>query len=208
VAEVEEKDVSGVSSIEVRLSEHTVVESNSGWFVDEPGDAELGDLGSIEDSLPLLLGEVGRDGEHCSLVLEIVLLEDQSKLVEVGSEDLLGEEGLSGTLVFDFEGNAIILIHTFGRAEFFLGSEHWVVGSESEESVRVGDGVFEVGFHFDISSFTNIPLVCSIADNDGGLSEVSLISDDLDSSSLGYGHFARPGTKIDTDRGTDLLIAH
>ena len=29
VAEVEEKDVSGVSSIEVRLSEHTIVESNS-----------------------------------------------------------------------------------------------------------------------------------------------------------------------------------
>ena len=41
------------------------------------------------------------------------------------------------------------------EAEFFLGSEHGVVGSESEESVRVGDGIFEVGFHFDISSFTN-----------------------------------------------------
>ena len=154
------------------------------------------------------MSEVGRNGEHCSFVFEIVLLEDQSEFIEVCSKDLLGVEGFSGALVFDFKGNAIILIHTFGRAEFFLGSEHRVVRFEPEESIRVGDGIFEVGFHFDISSFTNIPLVCSVADNDWGLSKVSLISDDLDSSSLGDGDFARPGTKIDTYRGTDLLIAH
>jgi hypothetical protein len=121
---------------------------------------------------------------------------------------LLRVEGFSGTLIFNLKGNAVIFIHTFGRTEFFLSSEHWIIRSKTKESVRVGNGIFEVRFHFDISSFTNISLVCSIADNDGGLSKVSLISDDLNSSSLGYGDFASPGTKIDTDRGTDLLIAH
>lgn len=99
-------------------------------------------------------------------------------------------------MIFDFKGDTIVFIHTFGRAEFFLGSQHWVVGLESKESVRVRDSIFEVGFHFDVSSFTNISLVSSIADNNWGLSEVGFVGDDLDSSSFRHGDFACPGAEI------------
>lgn len=84
-----------------------------------------------------MLGEVGWDCEDGSFVLEIVFLKNEPEFIKIGGEYLLGEEGFGCALVFDFKGNTVFFIHTFGRAEFFLSSKHGVVGFESEESVRV-----------------------------------------------------------------------
>ena len=102
--------------------------------------------------------EVGRHSQHCSFVLEVVLLQNELQLVEVSCVDLLGVEVLHLSLRPNLERNSVLFRDAFGRTELGLGPEEGEGRGKAEEAHGVGDCVFEVGFHFNVAGFTNVAL--------------------------------------------------
>ena len=94
------------------------------------------------------------------------------------------------TLVLDLESNAVIFGGALGRTVSFFLPEEGVILSKTEESRRKGDCVFPVGFDLDVSGLTDLPFRGSVAYDAGSLSEVSLVGDDFDATSLGDCDFA------------------
>ena len=92
---------------------------------------------------------MGGDSNDRGLVVEVVLLQGDLQLVEVGREDLLGEERLGLSLVLDFKGNPVVLDVALGGAELLLCSEKGVVVAQSEKAKGESDGVPPVGLHLD-----------------------------------------------------------
>ncbi len=89
VPKVNKEDVSGVSGMELILPEHSIIKGNGGWLIEQPGNIELCNFGSIIDCFSLLLCEISRDGQDGRFVLEVILLENELELVEVSCEHLL-----------------------------------------------------------------------------------------------------------------------
>lgn len=111
-------------------------------------------------------------------------------------------------LIVDIEGDSILVLEGFGWGEFGLSPEERVGGVKAEESHGWYDGVFEVGFHFNVSTFADLSLLFAVANNTGSLPEIGLIGDDLDATSFSDGDFAFVSTKIDTDGSRLKLLWH
>lgn len=80
------------------------------------------------------------------------------------------------------------------------------MGIEAEESHGSDDCIFEVGFHFNISTFADLSLLFSITDDAGSLPEVGLVGDDFYTSSFSDCDFAFVCANIDTDGGWNKLL--
>ena len=112
------------------------------------------------------------------------------------------------TLVLNIEGYFVAFGGAFAGAKLFLSSEEGVVTSESEEAGGIGNRIFPVGFDFDVSCFSDLSFVGSVADNAGGLPEVGLVGDDLDASSFSNCYFTGEAAQVDSYRNCHLLLVH
>ena len=79
---------------------------------------------------------------------------------------------------------------------------------QAQKPGGVRNCILKVRFHFDVAGFSDAPFGRPIAYDAGGLPKVGLVGDDLDTSSFGHCDFAGIRTDINTNRGTNLLIAH
>jgi len=144
--------------MQVVLSEYSVIKGYRCGLSNQTSDVEFCDFSSIKDSLSFLLSVIGRDSNHCSLVVEIVFLKNKLEFVNVSCKDLLSIESFLLALVLDLESNTIIFSGAFGRAVPLLLSEEGVILSQTKESSWKSDRVFPVGLNFDVSGLTDLPL--------------------------------------------------
>lgn len=109
-------------------------------------------------------------------------------------------------MVIYLELNFPVVVVGLCWCEFGLCSQQRVLRVKAEEPHGGDYCVFEVGFHLNASILANLPLLFSKADNTRGLSEVSLVGYDLDTTSFGNGNFTLVCTNIDADRDRGKLL--
>ena len=208
VSEVDEEDVTSVCSIKIVFPENSIVQSDSGRLIDESHYVKFCYFGSVKHGLSLLLCEVSWDSDDCTLVVEVVLLDDLLKFIKVSGVDLLRVKRLSMTLVFHLEGNFVIFDGAFCRTELLLRFEERVVRRQAEEPERISDGVLKVRFHLDVSGLSDVPFRGTVADNTRSLPKVGFVCDDLYASSLCDGDLAGEAAKINAHWCDDSLLVH
>jgi len=95
----------------------------------------------------------------------------------------------------DFARTEIILTW----AMLGLGSEARIIGSEPNKSLWSNNSISEIRFHLDETSFSDVSLCGSESNNTWGLSKVSIVSYDLNTSSFGDCDLAFISAEIDAD---------
>lgn len=77
VSKINKKNVSSISSIKIGLSKHTIIQSYSCRLINQPSNSQLSNFSSIQNSFSLKLSEKGRNSDDCTLIIEVILLNDE-----------------------------------------------------------------------------------------------------------------------------------
>lgn len=77
VSKINKKNVSGISCIELGLTEHTIIQSNCSWFIYETSDSKFSNFSSIQNSFSFKLSKIGWYSNNSTLVIKVILLNSQ-----------------------------------------------------------------------------------------------------------------------------------
>jgi len=192
----------------------TVSDSLLGGLVNDPQNVQTRDLTLVLSLLPLLIGEVLRNGDDlvANILTQVVFL-DLFHLTKDHLGDLLGGQNLLGTLDQDFDVGLTLLIGDFEGQQLHIGLDGFVLEPPTDQPLLVVDGLGGVVDLLVLLLLTNqlgfalIRGVGGEGDVRGGDPVTLVVGDDLDSPVLVDTDATVGGTEIDTnDRTVDFLF--